>query len=172
MNEEDSGVFARLLADDGIIPNNSRFPLLVYPNAVALSPHDPAARFEELFSRNEWTGCWRNGVFSFHHYHFAAHEVLGVYSGQARIQLGGKSGISEEVNAGDVIIIPAGVGHCKLRSSPSFAVVGAYPKGQNSVIGHGEPGDSESHRRAIAATGLPTKDPVYGASGPLFEHWV
>ena len=75
-----------MLEADGNIPNNPRLPLLLYPCAVRLPEHDPANLFEELFAANDWVGCWRNGIFPFHHYHSTAHEVLGIYSGTAVAQ--------------------------------------------------------------------------------------
>jgi hypothetical protein len=41
--------------DDGIIPNNSRWPFVFYRAAVALPDDlDPAAVMEELFRQNGW----------------------------------------------------------------------------------------------------------------------
>ena len=77
-----------LFEDDGVIPNHPTYTLLFYPREVELTGPDPAAVFETLFRENGWGGSWRNGVFSFPHYHAEAHKVLGVYSGSARIQLG------------------------------------------------------------------------------------
>ena len=75
------------LHDDGIFPNNPNIPLLKYGNAIPIQGTDPAALFESLFNDNSWVGSWRNGVYSMHHYHSSAHEVLGVYSGSALVQL-------------------------------------------------------------------------------------
>src|ERR1700742_335648 len=91
-------------ADDGVIPN-SRLPLLIYRAAV---PADPAA-IEDLFARNHWPPAWRNGVHPFHHFHSTAHEALGVARGEARVLFGGPSGQVLTVQAGDVVVIPAGV---------------------------------------------------------------
>ena len=57
-------------------------------------------------------------------------RLLGVYSGTARVQLGGEGGMTHTIHPGDVIIIPAGVAHKNLGDSPDFGVVGAYPAGQ------------------------------------------
>src|ERR1700741_5268650 len=122
-------VTARGLMDGGTIPN-SKLPLLIYRQAVRLPPGDPASAFEQLFEANQWSGTWRDGIYPFHHYHSTAHEVLGVFSGSATTQFGGERGITERLNAGDVVIIPAGVGHKNLGSSEDFGVVGAYPHGQ------------------------------------------
>jgi hypothetical protein len=37
----------------------------------------------ELFALNGWLGAWVNGVFSFHHFHSTAREVLGIVAGSA-----------------------------------------------------------------------------------------
>jgi uncharacterized protein YjlB len=76
---DDTGrVIAHRLAPAGAIPNHPRWPLLVYPGAVAIEGADPAALFEALFNRNRWPAAWRNGVFPFHHLHSNAHEALGI----------------------------------------------------------------------------------------------
>ena len=67
-----------------------------------------------------------------------AHEVLGVYSGTGQIRLDGSNGIITEVQSGDVIVIPAGVGHENLRASADFVVVSAYPSGQTPDVKKGE----------------------------------
>ena len=66
------------------IPNN-KLPLLIYQGAVKLVPRDSAPVFEELFAANHWTGGWRDGIYTYHHYHSTTHEVLGVYSGSATV---------------------------------------------------------------------------------------
>ena len=122
-------VEARRLEDDGAIPNNAKLPLLVYRQAVALPEDDPAAVFEALFTANGWPAAWRNGVHPFHHYHSTAHEVLGVFSGRATACFGGEHGVRMSVSAGDVVIIPAGVGHKGIEATPDLGIVGAYPAG-------------------------------------------
>ena len=95
-------------ADDGRVPNNPRLPLIVYRGALKTGG-DAAASCVALFHRNGWTGAWQNGVYSHHHYHSSAHEVLGIASGWVRVRLGGESGQTVELRAGDVVVIPAGV---------------------------------------------------------------
>ena len=93
--------------------------------------NDAAVPVEEMFDKNRWPSSWRNGIFGFHHYHSTAHEVLGVYGGAAKVQLGGEGGIICDLKIGDVVVIPAGVSHKKLSSTGDFRVVGAYPAGQS-----------------------------------------
>jgi uncharacterized protein YjlB len=167
---EPSHILSRCLVDAGLIPN-SRLPLLVYPGAVELAGHpDPAAIFEALFARNRWVHSWRDGVYPFHHYHSTAHEVLGVYAGSASVCFGGESGLTIAVQAGDVVVIPAGVAHRRLSSSPGFAVVGAYPASQRWDMNYAVPGERPKADHNIARVPLPERDPVLGESG-LPEIW-
>lgn len=159
------------LAPNGPFPNNPHLPLLLYPQVVTLKDKDPAAVFETRFQIHNWGGTWRNGVFTFHHYHSTAHEVLGVYRGEAHIRLGGPRGVDVRILAGDVVVIPAGVAHQKRLSSSGFAVVGAYPRGQSPDMCRGK---ADAVRRAendIQAVPLPEMDPVYGLSGGLLAMW-
>jgi uncharacterized protein YjlB len=163
-------VQAHLFEDDGRIPNNPTLPLLIYPQVLPASAGLPSG-CEALFHDNGWGGSWRDGVFSYHHYHSTAHEVLGVVRGSARIAFGGEAGVTAEVEAGDVVVIPAGVGHCNLGSSGGFLVVGAYPRGQSWDLRTGEPGERPEVLENIRKVPLPETDPVFGDEGPLVEHW-
>lgn len=159
------------LEDDGRIPNNEKLPLLVYRQAVALPGEDPAAAFESLFTTNGWPAAWRNGIHPFHHYHSTAHEVLGVFRGRATACFGGEHGVRMTVSAGDVVVIPAGVGHKGLEASPDLGIVGAYPACTGPDLCRGLPEERPACLEAIARVALPDRDPVYGARGPLREHW-
>lgn len=167
-----AGVVAHQLAPAGGIPNHPRWPLLVYPGAVSLSGSDPAALFEELFDRHRWPAAWRNGVFPFHHYHSNAHEALGIYSGEVTVRFGGDPGLELTARPGDVLVLPAGTGHRKVSSRGSLGIVGAYPEGQDPD--HCTPLLTDTRRPAesIARVPLPACDPVFGAGGPLFGHWI
>ena len=165
-----ANILAIALKDDGKIPN-SKLPLLLYQAATALPQNDPAHVFEELFEDNGWSDSWRNGIYSYHHYHSTAHEVLGIYRGSAKVQLGGEDGVVEEVQAGDVIVIPAGVAHRNLGSSHDFGVVGAYPEGQDWDMNYGKSEERPRADQNIARVGLPRLDPVFGENGPLIEKW-
>jgi len=165
-------VVAHKLVDDGVYPNNERLPLLVYVGVLRLSERNPAAVVEMVFQDNEWGSSWRNGVYGFHHYHSTAHEVLGIYAGRARVQFGGEGGPILTVEPGDVVIVPAGVAHKNLGASGDFRCVGAYPRGQRPDMNYGGTKDRSRADERIAQVPLPTSDPVYGASGPLTEHWL
>lgn len=156
--------------DDGAIPNNSRLPTVLYKKVLAFEQGDPAA-VQQMFKRNRWTGSWVNGIYSYHHYHSTAHEVLAVTRGNATVQFGGEKGKALHMEAGDLVVIPAGVGHCLLESSPGFQVVGAYPDGQNWDLCTGDPGERPGVLRNIRSVPLPVFDPVTGAKEPLLVHW-
>jgi len=156
--------------DDGIFPN-SVLPLLVYRHALTADGHDPASLLEERFADNDWCNSWRNGVYSFAHYHSTTHEILGVYCGAATLKVGGERGRNLDVQSGDVIVIPAGVAHQKLDASPDFAVVGAYPDGRDWDLLRGRLGERPEADRKIAALPIPDNDPIYGAEGPLRQIW-
>jgi uncharacterized protein YjlB len=159
-----------ILKDDGVFPNNEKLPLIVYKEAVRYG-NGGAEIVEKIFHKNGWGGSWRNGIYGYHHYHSTAHEVLGVYSGRAKVQLGGPEGKVFEVRKGDVILIPAGVAHKNLGSSPDFRVVGAYPDGQSWDMNYGKEGERPNADRNIEKVALPSKDPVFGADGPVNEAW-
>lgn len=155
---------------NGNIPN-SELPLLVYRRAVRLQSDDPASVFEKLFAANGWTDSWRNGIYDYHHYHSTAHEVLGVYHGNATVNFGGEGGPITKVWPGDVIIIPAGVSHKNLGASPDFGVVGAYPKGQHVDMHYGKPEEQANAESNISKLPLPDQDPVQGDGEALWRFW-
>lgn len=153
-----------VFADDGTIPNNPRLPALLFRAAVP--PDDPAAA-EALFARHGWPPAWRNGIYRHHHYHPNAHEALAIARGRVRVQLGGEGGRTLELTAGDVVVLPAGVGHRNLGASDDLLVVGAYPSGATPEEYAGRPGE---HDKAIAAIPMvpdPANEPVTGRGWPL-----
>ena len=156
--------------DDGVIPN-SRYALLLYHGVLDVKGEDPAARVQERFASYNWTNSWINGIYPFHHYHSTSHEVLGIYRGSATVRLGGEKGQNFTVQAGDVIVIPAGVGHKNLGSTHDFGVVGAYPDGRQWDLLTGQPGERPTADQNIAALPIPGTDPVYGPGGPLQTLW-
>lgn len=156
--------------DDGVYPG-SMLPVLLYRAAITVNAQDRASLFERAFAQNDWLNSWQNGVYSFAHYHSTSHEVLGVYDGIAKIRLGGEQGQTVEIRTGDVILIPAGVAHHNVGTSPDFGVVGAYPDGRNWDLLRGLPGERPKSDHTIAALPIPDCDPIYGPDGPLRQIW-
>ncbi len=157
--------------DDGRIPNNPELPLLIYPQALA-DPDQSSSRCKELLAENGWGGAWVNGVFTYHHYHSNAHEVLCVVGGSASLDFGGPEGITVEVATGDAVMIPAGVGHRNAGSSSDFTVIGAYPPGQEAYdLRTGEEGERPEVLENVRHVALPETDPLFGEGGPLPGHW-
>ena len=167
----DSKVWWYLFEDDGRIPNNPELPLLLYPGALSVSDDLPS-ECEALVRENGWGGAWRNGVFTYHHYHSTGHEVLGIVRGTARLAFGGESGVTLELEAGDVAVIPAGVGHCNSGSSEDFLVVGAYPPAQSWDLRTGKPGERPEVLENIRRITLAGLDPVFGNEWPLAKYWA
>jgi uncharacterized protein YjlB len=158
--------------DDGQTPNNIRFPLILYRNAVRFAArYDPAAVIEELFASNGWRRSWRDGIYPFLHFHTQTHEVLGVARGTARVQFGGRKGRFLSVRAGDVVVLPAGTGHKRTSGSKDLLVVGAYPAGGKYDEPKPQDVDHDAALTRIAKIGVPAKDPVYGKDGPLRTLW-
>ncbi|MBW3544458.1 MAG: cupin domain-containing protein [Bacteroidetes bacterium] len=158
------------LTHNGQIPNNPRLPLLLY-RQVFPYPEGLRDKFKNTFEQNSWGGSWTNGVFEYHHYHSNAHEVLGVYSGRATLIFGGPGGQEVEVSKGDMVVIPAGVGHFCKKASDDFKVVGAYPKGQEDYDVCTEQDNLKEKQKNIEKVALPLTDPVGGKKGPLLKEW-
>ena len=171
------------LKPNGWVPNNARLPVLFYSRACAVATvadrggaradrggavndrADSASAFEAMFERNSWPSQWRDSVFSYHHYHSTAHEVLGFAAGTARIMLGGPGGAEVDVSPGDVVVLPVGTGHCLIEASDDFLVVGAYPRGQQWDICRQAP-TAEMRARMESSC-----DPVQGEGGSLPSLW-
>ncbi|GAA5482968.1 hypothetical protein [Haloferula sargassicola] len=162
----------RHFSDDGETPNHPQLPVVIQHLDDLGDRSDPAGWLEQTFTRHGWTGTWRWGVYPFHHFHTTDHEVLGVFAGNATLQLGGKRGERFEVTRGDVIVLPAGTGHKCLEASPDFQVVGAYPQGDSPDLVRSGEGDLEAARERILQVPLPENDPVHGADGPLIRAWT
>ncbi|WP_261664197.1 cupin domain-containing protein [Deinococcus sp. Marseille-Q6407] len=119
-------VSVTLPVPSGQAPNN-QLAARLYP--AALTDLAPEAVRQHLLER-DWSGSWQGGIYPFHHYHSTAHEALAVLRGQAQVILGGAGGPQLTVQAGDVLLLPAGTGHCCPSHSADFGVMGAYAGGR------------------------------------------
>lgn len=161
-----------LLEDDGLVPN-SRLPVLLYRSALTdlLRAH-PETAFQRLFEGHGWCGIWVNGIYPFHHYHARSHEALGIAAGAVLLQLGGRGGPVVRLEAGDALVIPAGVGHCRLGSDEGLLVVGAYPPGQDAWdLKRATVTDRARALLELPGVALARQDPVLGAGKGLVRLW-
>src|SRR5690606_28541656 len=109
-----------LLLPPGALMPNSRLPVLIYRKVL----EGGARGFDSLFRANGCGGTWRDGIYDYDHFHSNAHVVRGVDAGSARAQLGGEEGQAVEIEAGDVVVLPAGTGHRRIGKSGDFSVSG------------------------------------------------
>ena len=158
-------------ADDGRIPNNV-LPLVLYRCAIDLtgSP-DPEELIEKTFIDNGWGGLWRNGIYPYVHYHSMIHEAMGVARGHAEVRFGGDNGRTIEVASGDVVVLPAGIGHQRLTQSPDLVVIGAYPPNGKYNLCRGTKAEHADALASIPDVPHPATDPVFGPKGPLIALW-
>lgn len=109
-------------------------------------------------------------MYSTTHFHTTSHEVLCVVNGRARVCLGGEENdkrVEPVVEEGDVIIMPAGVGHRLLEDlSGGFEMVGSYPNGHDWDMCYGEEGEGRKVKE-IEKLEWFEKDPIYGNDGPV-----
>jgi uncharacterized protein YjlB len=157
---------------DNDFPNNDYLPVLIYKQ-----PFDPAEKkladtIEKTFKKNNWSNNWRNGILEQHHYHSNTHEVLGISSGQCKVQLGGPNGIILDVEKGDVVILPAGIAHKNLGCSKDFECIGGYPGGIEQDMRYGKPEDRPETDENIKNVPIAEIDPVYGYDGALLTFWM
>jgi uncharacterized protein YjlB len=159
------------LSDDGVIPN-SKYPVFVYRHAFTRKGKPAADFLEKRFAENGWSNAFRWRVYDFHHYHSNTHEVLGVYSGNALLQLGGPHGEKLAVRSGDIVVLPAGTGHISLSWSNDFEVVGAYPKGMEPDLIKLDDERPAGVREIVDHVPVPDHDPFFGeAAEGLVVSW-
>ncbi len=165
MHEHRADGAERLLLPRGDdAPNNPRLPVLLHRGALPAG--DPAAA-EALFARHGWRPAWRDGIYPFLHYHPNAHEALAIARGRVRVRLGGKAGVTLDLEAGDIVVLPAGTGHQNLDHSRDLLVVGAYPPGEEEPEQlRDDPDEIEEARQRIASLADPPADPVTGRPYP------
>ncbi|KAF1850629.1 uncharacterized protein K460DRAFT_372827 [Cucurbitaria berberidis CBS 394.84] len=152
------------------LPNTSTHnnPLLIYHSAFPASTSP--STLESHLPKNGLAPQWRYTMYSQTHFHSTTHEVLCVFSGRAALLFGGEANpgkVETEVKAGDMIVVPAGVGHRLLEDlDGGFQMVGAYPKGCSWDMCYGKEGEEQA-ARAVAGVNWFVKDPLYGDDGPV-----
>ena len=145
------------------VPNNT-LPVLLYRSVLAASAPAKAMRFRERFRDNGWAGLWTDTIYDYMHFHSNAHEVLGIANGKVNLKLGGENGSLIRLKAGDMLILPAGVGHRRVGGDDGLKVIGAYPRGQSHY-------DMKRKGKTIPKVALPDTDPFFGIDGFLVEAW-
>lgn len=154
--------------DDGTTPN-SLLPVVIYRQVCDAA--NKSQWLEDCFRANGWTNNWRDIVLRYHHFHSTTHEVLGVGRGTVKLQIGGVNGKVLQAAAGDVLIIPAGVGHCSVNNDDDYKMVGGYPGGASWDLLTGTPEERATALPKIKALPIPSTDPVFGINGTLQTLW-
>jgi uncharacterized protein YjlB len=160
-----------LLPPNSEIPNNPRLPVVIYRALINKFLSHKADHFARVFRANGWRGMWRDSIYSYCHFHSNAHEVLGIARGHVAVELGGAGGRTVRLNAGDLVLLPAGVGHRRVRGSANLLIVGAYPAGQQHYNICTSLRECRSANTRIAAVARPKCDPFFGPLGPLKQLW-
>lgn len=159
--------------DDGIVPNSDNLTI-IYRKAVDIAELEDEAskQIDALVSPNGWQFSWAGSVFKRTHYHPNTHELLICFRCWAVLRLGGaRFGKKFMLNAGDAVIIPAGVGHHLVESPPNFRVFGLYPKGITYETYWARPSLRRSALRKLARVPTPPADPLYGKTGEMLLLW-
>ena len=154
--------------DDGTIAN-SHLPVIMYSEVTDAEVN--ADWFEKRFMQNNWTNNWRDIILSYDHFHSNTHEVLAVAYGNVTLQIGGSKGQVIELSVGNVLIIPAGVGHCAISTQTNYQVVGGYPNGGSWDLFTGTADERKQALENISKVSIPTTDPIFGSRGILLELW-
>ncbi|WP_190277406.1 cupin domain-containing protein [Taibaiella lutea] len=158
-----------LLEDNGIFPN-SKLPVVVYRNAFSFT-EDLSDIFKETFKQNNWYNFWESGIFTYHHYHSNTHELMGVCRGSTILQFGGEDGTKVRIQAGDIVVIPAGVAHKNLMDENAVTCIGAYPKGYDYDMNYGKLNERPQADKNISEVPLPDYDPLFGKDAGLVKLW-
>ena len=145
---------------------------MIYHGAFDATPSELTERFEEI---GEVIPQWVYGMYGQTHFHSTTHEVLGVVSGRAQLCFGGAGNpdrFEPIVQRGDMIIVPAGVGHKLVKDMDAgeeyFKMVGAYPKQKDWDMCYGREGE-EDKVKGIAKVDWFGQDPLFGADGPALH---
>lgn len=157
--------------DDGITPN-SQLPVLIYRGLFNDSYESCEDWLEENFTKNGWARTCHKPLLEFYHYHSNTHEVLGVCEGSGYIQLAAKNGVRTEIEKGDVVLIPAGVGHFCINHSEDFKLVAGYPAAVVPDVRRATQEERETALENLRSVAMPDFDPILGAEdGGVQKFW-
>ncbi|MFK7855320.1 MAG: hypothetical protein AB8B79_14450 [Granulosicoccus sp.] len=149
---------------------NSRFPLLIHRGAI---PGGGEATVRQCFLKNGWLNNWSYpGIYEYSHFHSTTHECLGCAVGWMDLLIFGKDGERVRVEAGDVVVMPAGVSHEMIGHSDDVLMVGGYPDGRDWDNIQEAFLTEEAFKAAakrIMMLPIPSKDPV---SGEPIASWL
>lgn len=155
------------------LPNTSiqKKPVIIYYGVFDATSAQLSRRLEEI---GEVTPQWEYTMYSRTHFHSTTHEVLGVVAGRARLCFGGEKNprrFEPTVQRGDLIIVPAGVGHRLLddKGDEPFKMIGAYPPQKQWDMCYGRPGEEEKVQ-GIQHVEWFKRDPLYGEDTPAL--WI
>lgn len=154
---------------EGQIPN-SRYPLLIHRGAIPGGGVDAVkARFRE----NGWLNNWEYpGVYEYAHFHSTTHECLGCAAGWMEFSLSVEGWTRVRIEAGDVIVMPAGVSHEMVGHSDDIMMVGGYPDGRdwdNIQEAFLTDADLKAAVKRIMMLPIPDRDP---ATGKPLHQWL
>jgi uncharacterized protein YjlB len=154
---------------EGMIPN-SRFPLLVHRGAV---PGGGADAVKSRFRGNGWGNNWEYpGIYEYAHFHSTTHECLGCAVGWMEFNLSVEGWTRVRIEAGDVIVMPAGVSHEMVGHSEDIMMIGGYPDGRdwdNMREAFLTPDLFYQAAKRIMMLPIPSRDPV---TGELLSAWL
>lgn len=159
--------------DDGITPNHPFLSCVLLREAIDLrgsSRHDEVIM--ATFERNGWGGLWRSVLYPYPHYHAQIHEAVAIASGRTRVRIGGAHGAEIELKVGDVLVVPAGTCHQRLRATSDLVVIGAYPPNGQYDMCRLNMDDHAKAKAVIPHVPLPPTDPVHGTVGRLLKLWA
>ncbi len=159
------------LKDTGIFPNNNFLDVLLFKQVFNLPFIFSVKAIKDLFKKNNWYNAWKDGIYTYHHYHSITHEVIAIIDGETTIQLGGETGIKLNIQKGDALIIPAGVAHKNLRDKDQVTCIGAYPQGKDYDMNYGKRAERVNADENIKNVPIPLTDPVFGLKGELQHYW-
>jgi uncharacterized protein YjlB len=154
-------VSKHIIPAHNLIPNYSiqQKPLLHYHGAFQ-RPISASKIEAHLTSIGAVKPQWRYTMYKQTHFHSTSHEVLCISHGRARLCFGGEENngrVEPVVEQGDVVIVPAGVGHRLLED-----LDGGWD------MCYGKNGE-EKKVNAIKNSEWFRKDPIYGDEGPTMD---